>query len=189
MKTIIWDIDDVLNNLMEEWYYWSGSHDTCNYFELTDNPPYKSLNISRGLYLDSLDTFRFECFSELKPTPQILKWFEENGHEFNHVALTSTPLATAHISAQWVMRHFGQWIRNFAFIPSERKGVTIPSYHKSKADWINYFGKGDIFIDDNQNNTDEVFDKCVNTTVILYKQPWNDGVEIDKVLEILNKEI
>jgi uncharacterized HAD superfamily protein len=192
MLNIVWDIDDVLNSLMFEWLVWCNLDiSNISYEDITDNLPYKSLNISREKYLSSLDEFRFEAYSELKPNEEILKWFEKNGHKANHIVLTATPLATAQISAQWVMKHFKQWIRQFVFIPSKRDGAKEIIYHKNKAQWLSWFGKCDIFIDDSEKNINEVKSTrgCEYIKTFLVKQPWNNGTEIKQILKWVDELI
>ena len=62
MKTIVWDVDDVLNDLMKVWFKgWTssgGSLCPLSYDQLTGNPPHEILKISMPEYLASLDAFR-----------------------------------------------------------------------------------------------------------------------------------
>ena len=71
MKTIVWDVDDVLNNLMQSWLEtaWLPAHPACQitYRLLTENPPHHLLGISKIEYLQSLDDFRLNRFGQLKP--------------------------------------------------------------------------------------------------------------------------
>ena len=68
MKTIIWDVDDVLNDLMRAWFEdyaaLNGTHTHITYDRLTSNPPHELLGISRMEYLESLDKFRLSEMAE-----------------------------------------------------------------------------------------------------------------------------
>ncbi len=176
MKTIIWDVDDVLNNLMEAWFEkaWLQEHSDIGigFDKLTQNPPHKLLGVSFEEYLYSLDRFRLSpSYSALRPNPYILEWLEKNGHRFRHVALTATPLRTAHISAAWVIKYFGPWIRTFAFVPSPRKGADVPGYDASKLDYINWLGQGDLIVEDNPLILESLEHGGIKTLSI--RQPWN----------------
>ncbi len=52
MKTIVWDIDDVLNDLTRAWFEtaWLPAHRECRltYEELKVNPPHELLGTSEG---------------------------------------------------------------------------------------------------------------------------------------------
>jgi hypothetical protein len=100
----------------------------------------------------------------------VLRWFAQYGDRAHHVALTAVPRACAHISASWVMRHFGSWIRTFAFVPSAR-GARVPGPHATKADYIQWWGRGDIFVDDREDNARAARD--LGLTAIVVPQPWN----------------
>ncbi len=61
MKTIVWDVDDVLNNLMGDWFKkWRSLHPACtlSYDNISGNPPHELLDINVDEYKHSLDTFR-----------------------------------------------------------------------------------------------------------------------------------
>ena len=178
MKTIVWDVDDVLNNLMQAWLdsAWRPSHSGCvlPYEGCTENPPHQLLGISFEQYLHSLDAFRLsEEGRNLPPDENALAWFARYGDQFRHVALTATPLATAPCSAAWVVRHFGKWIRSFHFVPSTRPGQALPVYDHTKAEFLVWFGRADLLVDDNPTNILEA-DKCGVRTLLL-PRPWNRG--------------
>jgi 5'(3')-deoxyribonucleotidase len=177
-KTIIWDIDDVLNNLMEDWLQteWMKNNPKSDikYSDLKSNPPHSILGIPKEDYLVSLDKFRLESFYKLKPNPLIMEWFKENGSHYRHVALTSVPLSSADISAKWLFNNFGTWFRSFNVIPSPR--ATDPSnyYDKSKAEFLYWLNKGDYFIDDNQQNMEGM---SLKIKTYLFPQPWNSSMQ------------
>lgn len=178
MQTIAWDVDDVLNDLMRVWFEerWLKEHPGCaiRYEDITENPPYRLLGVSRTEYLHSLDEFRLsDGYQTMSPLPEVKEWFLNHGPHFRHVVLTATSLAAAPASSAWVIRHFGEWIRTFNFIPSKRDGQNIPEYDGSKADFLKWFDKADVFVDDNEANlqgAEQLGMKCV-----LIPRPWNRG--------------
>lgn len=183
--TIAWDIDDVLNELMKEWFNeWRQQYPECkvDYKDITKNPPHELLGISKEEYLASLDKFRLNKYSELKPIPEILNWFKNHGDKYRHIALTSTPLKTASISAEWVIRNYGIWIRTFHFIPSRREGVIIPEYDKTKGEYL-FNNKADAIIEDSEENIQSA--EKAGVKGIIFSRPWNGGK--DTIIEMLLK--
>lgn len=193
MLTIIWDVDDVLNNLMYEWFthQWLPGHPQCNikYEQIIENPPHNLLGADIGEYLASLDAFRMsEQARQMQPVPEVLAWFVKHGHKCRHVALTATPLIGAGHSAGWVIRHFGQWIRSFNFVPSNREGQCIPVYDRTKADYLKWLGQGDVLIDDSLVNIESA--KELGIKCILMPRPWNGACHsISNVLDSLSELI
>ena len=123
MLTIVWDVDDVLNNLMRTWFEeaWRPSHPACTvaYDQLRANPPHEVLDVTKSEYLASLDAFRDSGrAAALAPHPAILEWLAAHGHRYRHMALTARPLASAGSAADWVFRHFGNYIRCYGVVPS-----------------------------------------------------------------------
>lgn len=176
MKTIIWDVDDVLNDLMRTWFerWWTPSHLDCPivYDQISENPPHKLLGVSKSEYLSSLDAFRLsQIAKEMTPMPEILTWFRQYGNRFRHMALTATPLRAAPASAEWVMRHFGQWIQSYHFVPSQRQDEQIPLYDQSKEDFLCWWGKGDILVDDSPLNVGVA--QTLRMQAVLIPRPWN----------------
>lgn len=185
MKTIAWDCDDVLNDLMKDWsMYWRLSRGVIlDYSEIVENPPHNVLGVSKEDYLFSLDKFRMTRYHKLLPNLQVLDWFKEKGHLYHHIVLTSVPIHCAEISAKWVLHNFGEWIRSFNFIPSYREQCSnIPIYHKSKNEWLRKNKENvDIFIEDNTKNWRDSVDLGIESYLV--KQPWNEGVDIKEILE------
>ena len=177
MRVVIWDVDDVLNDLMSEWFdgWWRPRHPECvvSYGDLVRNPPHTVLGVGEEEYLASLDAFRDAKFDALAPRPDALRWFAEHGNRADHVALTAVPEAFAHLSASWVVRHFGRWIRTFAFVPSRRPSDTAVSRIVSKADYLGWLGRGDVFVDDRQENVDDARGIGLNGVVV--PSPWNQS--------------
>jgi hypothetical protein len=191
MKTIVWDIDDVLNNLMQTWleHFWMSSHPDCtvSYAQISENPPQRLLGISLSEYLASLDDFRLsKSAGEMTPVPEVLAWFHQHGELFRHVALTATPLCAAPGSAAWVMRHFGRWIRSFHVVPSLRQGEQMPVYDRSKEDFLRWWGKADILIDDNPLNITVA--RSLGIQTVLIPRPWNRSpLGLSEALDMLTE--
>jgi len=187
MKTIIWDVDDVLNDLMYSWFkecrriYIHNSR--LNYHGLIQNPPHEILGITLDEYKLSLDNHRnSEKGRNLKPNQQIINWLRKNGAKFRHIALTARPKQTIPFLAEWVFRHFGDWIRTLSFIPSYRKDEKLPVYDKTKTDFIIWLGKADYFIDDSVENIKTAEE--IGITSFLFPQPWNNGkLTVKQILE------
>lgn len=194
MKIIVWDVDDVLNDLMKDWFEkkWLPEHDQCKlkYEHISSNPPHDPLNISLKDYLSSLDQYRNSLLDGtfiLKPVPQVLGWFEKHGDRFRHIALTATPTRFASFSAAWVIQYFGRWIRSFNFVPSIRGNEECFQYDLTKAEYLKWWGKADILIDDNLANIEPVARMGIRT--IIMPRPWNTEAEsIETALNSLLKE-
>ena len=187
MKTIAWDIDDVLNDLMRVWFeeFWKPSHPDCklSYQDLKENMPHELLNVKQEEYLASLDDFRFSGrYAKLEPNSDIKDWFIAHGHKCRHFALTRVPVAVAHVSAGWLMKNFGNWIRSFHFIPSYRAGENPAMYDENKGAYLHYFGKADLLIDDTLENIEAAEKAGVRSLV--YPRPWNRSkMTIDQLLD------
>ncbi len=190
VKTIAWDVDDVLNDLMRAWFErcWMRAHPDCplRYDQISENPPHALLGISRAEYLAALDGFRSESAGTIPPVPEVLAWFRQYGQYFRHLALTAVPLRAASVSAAWVMRHFGSWIRSFHLVPSLRQGEIIPDYDQTKEDFLRWWGNVDIFIDDNPVNV--VSAQSLGIQAMLVSRPWNQGQQtLVQTLDVLTE--
>jgi hypothetical protein len=177
MITVVWDVDDVLNDLMRAWFEqgWKPEHPGCGveYADLRENPPHRVLDISREEYLASIDAFRKTAAgTHLTPNPELLSWFGEHGSKFRHIALTARPLETAPDVAAWVMRHFSAWIRCFGIVPT-RAPQAAPAYDDGKGDYLRWLGKGDVFIDDARENLRQA--EALGLKTFAWPQPWNDA--------------
>jgi hypothetical protein len=175
-KTIVWDLDDVLNNLMEAWLEkawlveYAGAR--IRYDELRSNPPLTELATTADEYLASLDRFRLSAVAEeLKPHAEILNWFQRFGDRFYHHVLTARPVTTVAPASAWAFKHFGHWIRHFHFVPSSRPGETLPGYERTKGEMLAGFGAADFFIDDSSDNVDAA--SGLGITAFIFPQPWN----------------
>jgi len=176
MRTIVWDVDDVLNELMRDWFEraWVPTHPACTirYEGLSQNPPHELLGIDRDVYLSSLDSFRLsDEFSRMTPNGTLISWFKRSGHRFRHIALTATPIRCAPHSAAWVLRHFGDWMRTFAFVPSMRNSDPAFDYDRTKEDYLQWWGKADYFIDDNPGHVEAA--QKLGVRAFLAPRPWN----------------
>jgi len=177
MRTVVWDVDDVLNDLMYQWFMraWLPEHPDCRteYTGLSENPPHAALGVAREEYLASMDAFRkTNAGIHLTPNAEVLEWFAAHGSRFRHIALTARPLETAPDVAAWVMRHFGAWIRCFGVVPT-RPGEGIPMYDRGKGDFLRWLGKGDVFVDDTEENLKQAGELGFKT--LTWPQPWNSS--------------
>lgn len=189
MINIVWDIDDVLNNLMQIWFetWWLPRHQDCTltYQDIRENPPHRLLSSSKSSYLESLDAFRLSTnYEGMQPDPGVLDWFHRHGHSYHHIALTSVPRKAAHISASWVLRHFGDWIRTFHFVPSSRAGEDLPYYEGKKSEYLQKLKQVDVFIDDNPANIHNT--RSLGIRCFMVSRPWNHGgMPLNKILDHL----
>lgn len=175
MLTIVWDVDDVLNDLMRVWFTaeWLPSHPECSltFDDLAQNPPHAVLKTDRAEYLASLDRFRLSAqASAMQPRPAFLQWFQAHGGRFRHVALTARPLAMVPPLAEWVFRHFGAWIRTFGYVPS-RSAEGEPRYDLTKSEYLAWLGKADLLVDDSAENLRAA--AALGIRGVLVPQPWN----------------
>jgi FMN phosphatase YigB (HAD superfamily) len=177
MKTIIWDVDDVLNDLMREWLEeaWLPSHPECiiRYADVVENPPHRILGVTLEDYRRSLDHFRSTSLMKLSPVPEVEAWFKANGHRFRNCVLTTVPLRAAGLQAAWVFEHFGPWVRSFNIVPSPRAEEPLPIYDTTKYDFLRWLEKADILIDDNPENV--TMAATLGIQAFLVSKPWNDG--------------
>jgi hypothetical protein len=177
MRTIVWDVDDVLNNLMEHWLArWRGDHPEASlaYDSVRKNPPHELLSISFETYLESLDQIRASTGAHdgLTPNPFILEWLTLHGHRYRHMALTARPAHTAGPAACWVLGHFGQWIRTVSFVPV-RPPPEWRDYDVRKVEYLQWLNLDAILIDDSATHVMEVKEK--GRKALLFPAPWNDS--------------
>jgi hypothetical protein len=175
MLTIAWDIDDVLNELMRTWFteVWKREHTDCgmSYSDITENPPDRVLGISRSEYLFSLDEFRVsEQARAMAPNPSVLQWLQESGANHRHIALTARPLESAPHAAEWLFRHFGNYMRTVAVVPT-RFPAGAPLYDRDKAEYLSWLGKANVLVDDSEENIRGA--ERLGVRGVVYPQPWN----------------
>ncbi|HAH30713.1 MAG TPA: hypothetical protein DCL44_00180 [Elusimicrobia bacterium] len=176
VRTIVWDVDDTLNDLMrvwlDEWFLPRNIQVKARYMDIKANPPHKILGINLEDYLSSYDKFRLSgSYAQMPPAGAALRWFKAEGHNYRHIALTAVPLCAAHESAGWVFRHFGRWIRTFHVVPSPRKSAPAPLYEAEKADFIKRLDRCDFFVDDSRRNLAPV--ARLGVKCVLVPKPWN----------------
>jgi len=174
--TVVWDVDDVLNDLMATWLaqIWAPSHQNraVAYADVRENPPHELLGIGLGEYLASLDAFRTgDGYAALAPNPRIVRWLEVNGGRCHHVALTATAFRAAPFTAAWVLGHFGRWIREFAFVPAARSGEDLPRFDRDKGEWIARRSGAVALVDDSPANLAAA--AAVGAGTVRWPQPWN----------------
>lgn len=171
---LVWDVDDVLNDLTLEWLRSERPEDREAYESLMDPQLHLGLGIEERDYLASLDHFRLHGgFEAMEPRADVLSWFREHGDRVRHVALTSTPLHTAPVSAAWVLRHFGRWIRTFHVVPSGRPGDDTPVLDHDKEHALRFLSLGSVMIDDRPENLDGA--RRAGLEAIRFPRPWNGG--------------
>jgi hypothetical protein len=152
MKTIVWDIDDVLNDCTKTWLetFWLPAHPGCKlkYGDLTENPPHRLLKVEREEYLHSLDKFRLSPQARaMVPDDHLINWFRINGARFRHIALTARPRKTVFSAIDWVLQYYSEWFQTFSFVPAERPGEPPGHPDLNKSDFLAWLGKADYFID------------------------------------------
>jgi hypothetical protein len=115
---------------------------------------------------------------------EMLEWFRKYGRMFRHIALSAVSRNSATASVSWLFTHFGDWIRTFTFIPSQRSGENLAVYDLTKADYIKWLNKADVFIEDNENNI--VGLEQLNIRRFIVARPWNSSkMELKAILSML----
>lgn len=192
-RIVVWDVDDVLNDLMRAWLdsVWTPAHpaQVVLFEDLRENPPHVLLGISSGEYLSSLDDFRLSAaYAQQAPNPDILAWLQEHGGRCRHIALTATALRTVPAAAEWTLRHFGRWIREFAFIPAARSGEEVPTYDADKGAWLARLGTSAILVDDSPQNVVAAIGAGVPG--LCWPRPWNgSSASVADTLQTLSRLI
>lgn len=156
-----------------------------NYNELVENPPHNILGIDLQEYQNSIDAFRHsKLFEDMPPNTEVLEWFRKYGQQFRHIALSAVSRNSVTASASWLLTHFGDWIRTFTFIPSQRSGENLPLYDLTKADYIKWLNKADVLIEDNKNNIAGL--EQLNIRRFIVARPWNSSkIGVKELLSIL----
>jgi FMN phosphatase YigB (HAD superfamily) len=175
---------------MGSWFdsVWIPNHpgELLRYASVSQNPPHGLLGVSREEYLSSLDEFRLgPGYAQLPPNPDVLSWLVAEGGRCRHVALTATPLRAVPATAAWVLRHFGRWIREFAFIPAERSGETLPTYDADKGEWLARHGGSSVLVDDSPQNIAAA--RAAGISTLSWPRPWNDGPPPAETLQALSR--
>lgn len=177
MLTLVWDVDDVLNNLMSQWFetVWQPAHGDINlrYSDLIVNPPHELLGVPLADYLKSLDAFRREHYAMQEPLAEVREWFEAHGSSCRHVALSAVPISCASFTAEWVFRHFGVWMQTFAVVPSQWRACTDTAGPKTKGEYLQWLGHGDVLVEDNDENLEAAAGLGLRCVAI--PRPWNQA--------------
>jgi len=190
MLTVVWDVDDILNDLMHQWFLhgWLTEHPDCSvsYEQLSCNPPHTVLGVGREDYLASMDRFReSDRARNMTADPDVLTWFREQGYRFRHIALTARPLQSAPEVARWVIQHFGAWIRCFGVVPT-RTLDDVPVYDRTKGEYLAWLGRGDILVDDSTENVSEA--ALLGLKTFQPARPWNNArLTLPKLLNQLSQ--
>jgi hypothetical protein len=171
---VAWDVDDVLNDLTHQWASWSGVDLSEPHPPTGDSATWMStFGLKQADYLASLDAFRLELYGSLDPNPMIQTLLENwpSPHE-THIALTATPLFAQSIVAEWVMRHFGRWLRAVWFCPSQRLSDPPGTPVVSKGAVVGRFSGRAVLIDDSIVNLETVAEPA---KALAYPRPWNSS--------------
>jgi hypothetical protein len=190
MLTIVWDIDDVLNDLMLTWFTdeWQPAHPECKvcYSDIKENPPHRVLGVTKAEYFASLDGYRIsDGARKMRPNSAVLEWLRRCGHGYRHMALTARPLHSIPLLAEWLFRHFGTYLRGFGVVPT-RLAPGEPVYDRDKGDFLRWFGKADLLVDDNEENIRAA--ETVGVRGVLYPQPWNPcSRTVEETLQSLSR--
>jgi hypothetical protein len=179
-KTIIWDNDDTLNNFRRDWLYhhYFKNNEEITYNQLIEKNPYNLVGATKKEVIDSMISFKKNCYEDITINQEILWWFQNYGNNFNHIVLTILSKEVFYESIWSTVKYFGNWIHSYNFITFEE--------NISKVDFINRnFKKIDYFIDDDEKNINEIKRLCPEIECGLIKQPWNNGIKIKEILENL----
>ena len=168
---VAWDVDDVLNNFTSDWLMWSDTR--LPRFEGRFGDPGKWLaqgGISRHEYLRSIDQFRAEMYSQLEPNKETLDWFCSDSSKATHIALTKTPLLFSPIVSNWVMLHFGTWMRGVLVTPSPRASDPPGTSYPTKGAVLSLFHAPVVLVDDSWENLENL---PLAVRPIIFPRPWN----------------
>lgn len=189
LPLIVWDVDDVLNNLMaswiDDWSYRNKKKYRIN--DLIENPPNRMLKISLEEYYNDLDTFRNENNGDHIPVnKEIMVWFKEKGHLFHNIACTARSKSTRACQARWIYNNYGNWISTVNMSYSGRLKNKKDSLNK--IEFLGFLNKDLLFIDDNEDTIKEAKDMGFDT--LLYPQPWNSStITVNELINKINQKI
>jgi len=189
-KLVLWDIDDVLNQLMALWLATSAARLNVmlpSYDNLSQNPPHLLLGVEKEAYLASLDHCRANFLYSQPPREELLDFFREYGGKIRSMTLSCVPVSFAPRAAQWVLEYFGLWLQATLFVPSPRSGITVYSKtFASKAEAA--LALGGILVDDNPVLVEQTLTD--GGEAILFPAPWNsnNSLGIEQFLDqLINK--
>lgn len=187
---LIWDIDDVLNDLSRLCIESTAQklRPGIKFEEIKNNPPLPELGCDLEEFRLILDECRDKYLYSQAPRKDVLAFFQKNGENFRSMTLSSAPMDMASRSAEWVLRHFGRWIHGTVFVPSPRKRVITGSpLFSSKAEAV--VTLGGILIDDMPINVEAV--KKAGGKALYFPAPWNENknLAVQDFFHILEKMI
>lgn len=188
MKTIIWDVDDTLNNFRFDWFLHNKEelkkidHDiSYDYFNIKN--PYNILNDNKDTFIKSLKDFKNYNHFKITVNKEIYNWFYKYGKNYNHIILTKCSKDYFEFAVNFVNKYFGKWIQSYNYISGNKKDNL--NEFLTKAEFIKkYFKEIKYFIDDSEKNCKQVEELGIKT--FCPKQPWNNGMDIKDILEELN---
>ena len=190
LPLLIWDIDDVLNDLMRLFCSTVAQRIEPGITAgelLTENPPLTRLGCRLDEYRALLDECREKFLFNSLPSEEVRTFLRVHGGSFRSLALSSCPMNMAPRSAEWVLRHFGLWIQGVIFVPSPRSKIIVGSYlYRSKAEAVSELGG--ILIDDAPVNVEAV--RKAGGRALYFPAPWNENRDMgyDGFFDLLLKE-
>jgi len=183
---LIWDVDDVLNDLTIRVLEELGVVNTGPVTSSFSNPRdyVLSLGYEEDTYLTCLDNVRRNVFHELKPNAEIQSWLQEHGSKYSHMALTSTPLQFCSNSASWVFAHFSHWIDSFGCTPSPRPTDPKGMRYRTKAEYLTRLSTPYILIDDTVSNLEQI--DPINGFGLQFPTRWSSTQTIPECLQSIS---
>ena len=187
---LIWDIDDVLNELMSLCISTTAQKlkPGIKFEEVKNNPPLPELACSLDEFRNILDQCRDQYLYSRAPRKEIIDFFRIWGEKFRSITLSSAPMSMAPRSSEWVLFHLGSWIQGTIFVPSPRKNVIQgATLFASKAEAV--LALDGILIDDMPINVEAV--KAAGGRALYFPAPWNENrdMSIEEFFSELIKEL
>jgi hypothetical protein len=189
---LVWDVDDVLNDLTLRVLEVLGFSTIPTPVDLIPDPSklIESLGIDHDYYIGALDHFRRTRFQELQPNHDVIKWLHSYGERFTCMALTSTPVEFFPVSAMWVMTHFNPWIDTIGCTPSKRPTDPLGMRYVTKGEHLQRLKVPYILIDDSAKNLTSV--DPMSGKGMIFPTPWNStqntGLFLDQLLLECSRE-
>ena len=174
---LIWDIDDVLNDLMNLCISTTAQKlkPGIKFEEIRNNPPLPELGCSLDEYRGILDECRNKYLFDQPPRKEVMAFFRDWGEHFRSITLSAAPLSITPRSSEWVLRHFGPWIQGTIFVPSPRKDAPVLSASfSSKAEAV--LALDGILIDDMPANVEKV--RAAGGEALYFPAPWNENKDM-----------
>jgi hypothetical protein len=188
---VVWDVDDVLNELTSAFLATTELMPMLGSCASEAEEYVLSSGISRIEYLASLDRFRLDHYDELTVNPQVLSWFTSQGADYDHLALSMTPMLAAPKVASWVLSHLGTWIRGFMFVPSPRESWPNPLPPQTKGDFLRRLAAPVVFVDDSLGNIKDA--QTAGFLSLRFPTLWNGGgtykeftAKLDESLQLIS---